>query len=205
MIDEDLVVLVRRVRERPAAVDVAERPDALDGGAEHAVGAHVATIVGVQPDAVEVEAVGVRCSPDRHQQVRTVDRIAAGDVHAHTVARRLDPLDRRRRADVETLGGQEAGDLGGDLDVLSRGDPLAALDDRDRAAEPGEELPEFEADVAAAEDHEVVRELGRGGARGRCRATATSSRPGIGGFVARVPTLRNTSSAVKRTISDGDA
>ena len=66
MIDEDLVVLIRRMRERSAGVDVAERPDAGDGGAEHTVGGHEATVVGVQPDAIEVEAVGVRRSPDGH-------------------------------------------------------------------------------------------------------------------------------------------
>ena len=91
--------------------------------------------------------------------MRTVDRIATGDVHAHPVRDRLDPLDSCRRAEVKALGGQEASDLGGDVGVLPCRDPLAALDDGDGAAEAGEELSQLQADVAATEDHEVGREL----------------------------------------------
>jgi hypothetical protein len=39
---------------------VTERPDAVDRGAEHPVGSDVAAVVGLQSDAIEIEAIGGR-------------------------------------------------------------------------------------------------------------------------------------------------
>ena len=104
MVGEDLVVLVRGVGEGATSVDVTERPHAVDRGSEHAIGADETAVVGQQSDPVEVEAIGVRCPSDGDQQMRTVDRSAAGEVEAHSSRRRLDPLDRRRRADLDAFG-----------------------------------------------------------------------------------------------------
>ena len=57
---------------------------------------------------------------------------------------------------VDPFGGEEAGDLGGDVLVLPSGDVRPALEDRHGAAEAAEHLAELEGDVAAADDDEVL-------------------------------------------------
>ena len=160
VVGEDLVVLVRRVGERATAVDVAERPDAVDRGAEHAIGVDVAAVVGRQPDAIEVEAIGVRCPSDRRPvgaNRRSCRRRRGGGAPRHSVA-----STRSTAVDVRISmpsARQEPGDLGGDLGILTSGDRRPVFDHRDRAPETAEELPELEADVAATEDDQVRREL----------------------------------------------
>ena len=70
---DDLEVVVRGVRERAAAVAVAQRPDAGHVGREPVVDHDVAARVGRDAGAVEPEVVGVRPAADGEQHVRADD------------------------------------------------------------------------------------------------------------------------------------
>src|SRR6185312_2063530 len=68
---DDLVVVVRRVRERAPAVAIPESPDARDAGAKLVVDDHVAVLVRLHAGPIETEIIGVRSPPDGEQQVRS--------------------------------------------------------------------------------------------------------------------------------------
>ena len=72
---DDLVVVVGRVRERAAAVAVAERPDRGHARAELVVDLHVAAVVDRDARALEAEVVRVRDAAGREEEVRAGDRL----------------------------------------------------------------------------------------------------------------------------------
>ena len=58
--------------------------------------------------------------------------------------------------DIDALGGQDAGDRLRQVGVFPRDDLRPCLEDGDAAAEAAEHLGEFQPDIAAADDHQVV-------------------------------------------------
>ena len=75
-----------------------------------------------------------------------------------TAAGRLNPDRRRGGQHRDSVVAQQSGDLVAHVLVLVLQQPCAVLDDGDLAAEPAEHLPEFQSDVAAADDDQVLRE-----------------------------------------------
>ena len=78
VVGDDLVVVVRGVRERAAAVGVAERPDAGNAGAQLVVDDDVAARIEGDAGPVEAEVVGVGLAADRGKQMAAFDRRADG-------------------------------------------------------------------------------------------------------------------------------
>ena len=78
-----------------------------------------------------------------------------------------------------------------------RDQPRALLDHGDRGAEAAEGLGELEADVAAADDHQVPRQRVEREQRGVGRASARRATPGRSGTAARAPTLMKMRSAAR--------
>ena len=156
------------------------------------------------PALIEAEVIGVGAAADGEQDVRADDRrvrpssqstptamhlLRAGSKWMHSAFRRT----------VDAFRFQNLLDGCGDVFVLVRDQARAFLDDGDFAAEAAEHLPELQADVAAADDHQVARqdvELDHGavGEIGDGRAT-----PGMSGTMARPPTLMKICSAVRRS------
>ena len=113
------------------------------------------------PGLVEAEIVGVRAPSHRHQQMRAHDLgrplgaidadgdplVVAGETDAGGVEAKLD-----------ALLGQDLGDGGGDILVLARDQPRHHLDDGDFAPEAAKHLAELQADIAAADDDQMLRQ-----------------------------------------------
>ena len=156
---DDLVVVVGRVREGAAAVDVAQRPDARRAGAQLVVDVDVAAGIGRDPGAVEPQVVRVGLPSHGQQHVRAVD-FARLFLAAHMDADAAVALVQRRHCGVQPEGDAFAFehrlDRGRDFLVLARDDARRHLDDRDAAAEAPVHLRELEADVAAADDDQVL-------------------------------------------------
>ena len=64
----------------------------------------------------------------------------------------------RVQANLDALALEDLPDRGRDVFVLAADEPRTHLDDRDLGAEATEHLTEFEADVAAADDDEMLRQ-----------------------------------------------
>src|SRR5262245_30020741 len=159
---DDLVVVVRGVREAAVAVAVAERPDARDAGAQLLVDADHPLRVGLDAGPLEREIVRVGHAADGEEQVRA-DHLGSAFRAAHPRHDVAPPRLEGRALGPDAYGDalllQDAAQGGGDVLVLARDEPRAALQDRDLAAEAPVDLPELEADVAAADDDQVRRQL----------------------------------------------
>src|SRR6059058_5278148 len=100
--------------------------------------------------------------------------------------------------DGHALFFEEGFDGGGDVFVFARDEAGGFFDDGDFAAEAAEDLGEFEADVTAAYDDEMTGqsfEL----EDADVVIHGTTSAPGKSGMMARPPTLRKISFAVRRS------
>src|ERR1700731_611087 len=109
------------------------------------------------------ERLSIRGAADSRQQVRTLDLSltvlrANGQPYAAPVSQ-LNLNRRRRGQDRDAVVAQDRCDLIGDVLVLVRQQARGVLDDGDLAAEPAEHLPEFQSDVAAADDDQVLWKL----------------------------------------------
>ena len=62
------------------------------------------------------------------------------------------------QADIDAFALEDLLDRGGDILVFARDQARRHFDDRDLAAEAAEHLGEFEADIAAADDHQMPRQ-----------------------------------------------
>ena len=156
---DDLVVVVGGVREGAAAVALAQRPHAGDGGLQPVVHGDDAAPVDLDAGGVQAQVVGVRAPSHRQQQVRSDharfpgcavqrggDRVA---VPAHVHALRV-------QAHVHALGFQDPGHRRGDVRRFPLDQAVAGVDERDLAAEAAVHLRELQPDVAAADDDQVL-------------------------------------------------
>ena len=160
---QDAVIVVGKVGEGRAALDVTHRVNAGDTGLQVLVDLDEAVVVETDAGRLGGERLRIRDAADGRQQVRafelslTVLR-ANGQPQAAAVGG-LNPGRRRRGQDRDPVIAQDSGDLVRDVLVLDHYQARGALDDGDLAAEPAEHLPELQPDVAAAEDDQVLREL----------------------------------------------
>ena len=133
---DDLIIVVRRVRERAFAVAVAERPDAGNIRAQVIVDFDIAGAVGFHTGLVQAQIHGIRHSSDSEQQVRP-DRLPAP---LRTIETDDDPLVLPARGD--TFGVQADRDAfcfqdflhrRGNIFVFARNQARRFFDDRDLA------------------------------------------------------------------------
>jgi hypothetical protein len=148
------------VRERGAALHVADRVDPRNIRLQPVVDGDVAGLVGRDARSAQIQAIGVRRAPDRDQEMASGDlplpfRRLDQDLHA-AVSRNAQRV--RVLHDVDAVLGQDLLDLGRDVGVLARNQPVVARDDGDARAEAPEHLAELEPDVAAAENDQVRRQ-----------------------------------------------
>src|SRR5882672_5415610 len=156
---DDLVVVPRRVRERTLAVRVAHAPYAVGAGAALVVDGDVAARIGGDAGLLETEVVGIRRAADGEQQVAALgDRLAGfafeADDDASAFHRECHALGAG--ADHDTLALENGADFGGDVVVFARQELVEFLDHGDFGAEAAVGLRKLEADIAAADDDEVL-------------------------------------------------
>ena len=162
---DDLVVVVRGVREGAAAIAVAERPDAGGAGAAQlVVDGDEAARVGGDAGRVEAEVGGVGLAADGEQQVRARHVGLAAVSHAVCTRTPFAPsraTDRHFALARIAMPSRSSTCCNGrrHLFVLARDDARAHLAHRDLRAEAAEDLRELEADVAAADHHQVLGQV----------------------------------------------
>jgi hypothetical protein len=150
------------VGEGAAAVAVPQRPDALDIRPQLVVDLDVAPLVRLDAGCLEAEIVGVGPAPGGDEQMAARDlarrvRVAEGDGDAARLPGHADAF--RPGMQRHALALKNVRDGGRDVLILARDDPWSHLDDGDAAAEAPVHLRELEADVAAADDDEMVWQL----------------------------------------------
>ncbi len=147
------------MRERAAAVRVSERPDSPHVRAAFVVDLDESAWVGLDARLVEAKIVRVRDAPDREEYVGSDgDRLPAAAVQSDRdpVGALLEADALGVGADLDALALEDRADLGRDVVVLARQKLRCALYNGDFRAETPVHLREFEPDVAAADDHEVL-------------------------------------------------
>ena len=154
--DGDAGLVLGDVRERRHAVDVADRPDAFAGPAALV---HLdAAPAGLDPDRVEAES-RVR----GRRPVATISWTPRASLPSSSSTTRSAPstltacawTPRRRSMPSPSRISARASPICGDSRSASR---VGALDDRHPRSEAGEELSELDADDAAADDHDALRD-----------------------------------------------
>src|SRR3954453_9726252 len=160
VVRHDLVIVVRGMGEGALAVAVAERPYVRIAGAKAFVDLDIAALVLGDPGALEAEIVGVRHAADCEQQVRAAHArftflALEADRNAVSFAREAQAFGARAHGDA--FGLEDFPDRLRHVLVLARDQPRRHLDDRHARAEAAVHLAELEADVAAADDDEVLR------------------------------------------------
>ncbi len=174
---DDLVIVVRGMRERAATVDVAKRPDAGNAGAQLIVDLDEAALVGGDAGFVETEVVrywdcGRRRAADASRRSRAApSRSSRGSPRPRRAARASTHWALRRNAmpSASSIAWTAAETSGSSRAIDAR----RHLDHGDAAAEAPVHLREFEADVAAADDDQV---LAAGNRRPSCWCWSDSGR-----------------------------
>src|SRR5262245_29989664 len=156
---DDLVVVIGSMGKRTATVAVAERPDARDVRRQAVVHFDVTARIHGDAGLVESQIAGVGLTADSKQYVRSRNLWLAfrtGDADQHTtfVRRNGDALGARANGDA--FFDQNLSDRLRDVFVLLARKPRAFLDDGDLGAETAIHLGELEADVASADDNQML-------------------------------------------------
>ena len=147
------------MRERTPAVHVAQRPDALGAGTALVVHRDVATRVGGDAGLLQTQVIGVRLPADCEQKMAALgDGLAVFAFEADDDAIAL-PSQRHALgagANGDAFALEDGADFRGDVLVLTRQQLVEFLDHRHLRTEAPVHLRELQADVAAADDHQVL-------------------------------------------------
>ena len=152
------MIVPRAVGELRPAGDVADGVDAARRGPIVIVDDHVAAPVERDPGGVATEVVGVGAAPHCDQEVRAPELFAV-HVEDDVVIGSRDAADLDALTQVDALGAEHALQRRRHVGVLDREQVSVAIDDGDRGSEAPKHLPELAADVAAAQDQEMTRQL----------------------------------------------
>ncbi len=158
---DDLMVVVRRMREGAAAVAIAKRPDARDTGAQLFVDLDIAASVGLDACLVEPKIVGVGHAPDRQQQVRAVDFGRTGraiQADSNMVAIPSGAKAVGIEPDFDALGFQYLPHCLRHILIFALDQARTFFDDGHPGPKAPVHLAKLEADVAAANDDQVLRQ-----------------------------------------------
>ena len=156
---------MRGVGEGALAVAVAERPDARRSGLQLVIDDDVAALIAADSCFIETEIVGIRPTADGQQQMRASDfRGANGaiDLGDDLVAALNEADAFGIQPDLDALALDDVFDRRRHVLVLMANQPRRHFDDRYLAAKAAVHLAEFEVDIAAADNDEMVP-------LGRCR------------------------------------
>ncbi len=168
IVADDAEIVEGGVGELRAAGALADGPDIGGRGLQAVVDIDKTAVVEGDAGRIEADAGGVGRAADGDQDVGGLERLLpGGGVQAQGDALAgfsLDAGEPRSSMDLEALVLQHLLERGGDVLVLAGGEAGARLQDGDAGAEAALRLGQLEADIAAAQDDEMLR------ARGRARA-----------------------------------
>ena len=187
------------MRKRAFAIALAQRPDAWNVGFEPIVHDDVSAFVACDTCRFESQIVRIRLAADGEEQMRALDRrtaFAAIDMSGHHACPSTDANAPGVQTEGDTFSGEDVLNRRRDVSVLAGDETGPRLDDRHLGPESPEHLAEFQADVAAADDHEVLRQDVSSVIIELFVRNGTPSSPGIDGIAARAPTFRKMRSAL---------
>ena len=156
---DDLVVVIGNVGECRTALDIAERPNSRDVGFHSRIGFNIAAIVRGDSGFGQIQIGGVGLAAGSNQKMRAGDRLAAlwrVECKRYFAATILDLLGLRGQLKFNAFGFEDFLQLSHDVFVFAGQNTFAAVDDGYLAAEAAKHLSEFEADVAAAQDQQML-------------------------------------------------
>src|ERR1700691_3876944 len=155
----DTVIIETDVRELRTTCAIAHSPDVFRGGFHQVVGLDVTVLVELNAGLVETDSVAVRLDASRDEKIRAVDGASATrsmDVHSNPIAgTSLDAANRGLQQNLASLIDEQILERGADETILAAGKLRAMFDHGHVRAEPTKRLREFEADVSAAEHHQM--------------------------------------------------
>src|SRR5215471_360928 len=135
--------------------------DARCRGLQLVVDDDIATLVAAHPGFVETQIVGIRPTADCQQQMRAGDFGGAGgaiDLGEDFVAALGEADTFGIEPDLDSLALDDVFNSRRHVLVLMANEPRRHFDDRYPAAKAAVHLAEFEADIAAADNDEMVRQ-----------------------------------------------
>ena len=145
--------------ERTPAVGVADRPDAGNVGGELVVDSDEIPRVSLDARRNESKIVRVGAAADGEQHMGANDILRPGPTacgHRHAAVPFLQGNAFRVQAELDTFALQYLLDRLGDVLVVAPDQSAAHLHDGDPATEAAVNLGEFQPDVAAPDDHQVL-------------------------------------------------
>ena len=147
-------------RQVDAVGDVADRVDVRHRGARKTVDRDAA-IVRIDGDAglLEPEIGDIRMPADREHHLIGGDARAVRQMRGEFLAVLVDPGDRAAGQDGDALLFHLAAHMGADVVVETAQDVVAAIDHRHVGTEAGKDAGKFQRDVAAALNHDALRQL----------------------------------------------
>src|SRR5262249_47489296 len=150
----------RRVRELPVPGAVADRVDVRDRGSAVLVGAD--PLPGVEGDTclLEADAGDERCAADRDEHQVGLDAVVVAVPYDEARSGLLDARALLAELEADALLAERLRQLLRGVLVLEGDDSVEHLDDRDLAAEGGEDRGELAPDDPAAENRQAPRHLG---------------------------------------------
>ena len=155
----DFIIIPGGMGERTLAVGIAHAPDAVRTGAALIVNRNVAACIRRDPRGFQPQVAGIGQAPHCEQQVAALgDRLAALAGHADddTVALFFKFHALRAGAYRNALALEDRADLRCHVVVLARQQLVRLLHHRHLCAEAPVGLRELQADVAAADDEQVL-------------------------------------------------
>ena len=161
-VTHDAVVVVRHVGEGRASFNIAQGMNVGRRGPEVFVCHHVAVIVSRNARRLKVQALGIGAAPGGDQQHvgAQIGGVSARILHRHdrlpTLPAHL--LGRVAGQHLYPLALQHPPQLGGHIGVFAGQQAVTVLHHRDPAAQAGKGLGQFQADVAAAQHQQTLRQ-----------------------------------------------
>src|SRR5262245_23637660 len=150
------------MRKLRASGTFPERPHPWRSRLQSLVDANVAAAVQFDAYFFEADAGGVRDAPGCDQEVAPLDLpLAGGAAHGYAdlfAGSALHVEGLRLDQEPDTFVGEQTLHLFRDIAILATHDLRAGLDDRHAAAESAKSLGHFQADITAAEHHEMWRQ-----------------------------------------------
>ena len=172
VLDGDDALVGGLVGERRAAHEVADRVDALGGGAQRAVDVDQAAVVELDARRLEPEALDVGAAAGGDDEVVGLARlVAVGERDLVVAATGRSRSASRCGSSMFCLASARPADLG-DVGVLGRQHAVERLEEQHLGAEPPVGGGDLRARRAGADDGERLRAAPRAPRRPRCRSRA---------------------------------
>ncbi len=158
---DDFKIVVRSMRERAATVGIAQRKNAFNVRAQLIIDNDEAARIGLDPCAIKTQIVGIGQSAYRQQQMRAF-HFAQRRLHTHRYRdAAITPRDAkilRIQAKLDAFVFEDLLQSGGNFGIFPADDARPVFQHSNPTAEATVHLREFEADITAADDHQVRRQ-----------------------------------------------